>query len=57
MNKLNALIDVSDPDLNLPNVQHLIQSAEALREDNRPDWMQLVGLIHGSGQSDVSMGI
>ena len=26
MAKLNDLIDVSDPDLDLPNVQHLIQS-------------------------------
>jgi len=50
MEKLNALIDVSDPDLDLPNIQHLIQSAEALREDNRPDWMQLVGLIHDLGK-------
>ncbi len=50
MEKLNDLIDVSDPDLELPNVQHLIQSAEALRADNRPDWMQLVGLIHDLGK-------
>lgn len=50
MAKLNELIDVSDPDLNLPNVQHLIQSAEAIRADNRPDWMQLVGLIHDLGK-------
>lgn len=50
MEKLNTLIDVSDPDLDLPNVQHLIQSAEALRQDNRPDWMQLVGLIHDLGK-------
>ncbi len=47
---LNDLIDVSDPDLDLPNVQHLIQSAEAIRADNRPDWMQLVGLIHDLGK-------
>jgi inositol oxygenase len=47
---LNDLIDVSDPDLDLPNVQHLIQSAEAIREDKRPDWMQLVGLIHDLGK-------
>ncbi|WP_238857859.1 inositol oxygenase [Poritiphilus flavus] len=47
---LNDLIDVSDPDLDLPNVQHLIQSAEAIREDQRPDWMQLVGLIHDLGK-------
>ncbi len=50
MAKLNDLIDVSDPDLNLPNVQHLIQSAEAIRADKRPDWMQLVGLIHDLGK-------
>lgn len=50
MAKLNELIDVSDPDINLPNVQHLIQSAEAIRADNRPDWMQLVGLIHDLGK-------
>src|SRR5690606_35785829 len=46
MEQVNILVDVSDPDLDLPNVQHLIQSAEAIRADNRPDWMQLVGLIH-----------
>jgi inositol oxygenase len=50
MGKLNALIDVSDPDITLPNVQHLLQSAEAMRADGRPDWMQLVGLIHDLGK-------
>lgn len=50
LSKLDALIDVSDPDLDLPNVQHLVQSAEAIRKDNRPDWMQLVGLIHDLGK-------
>ena len=50
MGHLNSLIDVSDPDLDLPNVQHLIQSAEAIRADNRPDWMQLTGLIHDLGK-------
>ncbi len=50
MTELNKLIDVSDPDLDLPNVQHLIQSAEAIRKDGRPDWMQLVGLIHDLGK-------
>ncbi|MCG2462443.1 inositol oxygenase [Flavobacteriaceae bacterium F89] len=51
MEQLNILVDVSDPDLDLPNVQHLIQSAEAIRADNRPDWMQLVGLIHDLGKA------
>lgn len=50
MRQLNSLIDVSDPDLDLPNVQHLIQSAEAIRADDRPDWMQLTGLIHDLGK-------
>lgn len=50
MVRLNELVDVSDPDLDLPNIQHLIQSAEAIRADNRPDWMQLVGLIHDLGK-------
>jgi inositol oxygenase len=50
MEHLNSLIDVSDPDLDLPNVQHLIQSAEAIRLDGRPDWMQLTGLIHDLGK-------
>ena len=50
MERLNTLIDVSDPDLDLPNVQHLVQSAEAMRADNCPDWMQLVGLIHDLGK-------
>ncbi|MGB5818389.1 MAG: inositol oxygenase family protein [Saonia sp.] len=50
MRHLNDLIDVSDPDLDLPNVQHLIQSAEAIRAEGRPDWMQLTGLIHDLGK-------
>lgn len=50
MERLNALVDVSDPDLDLPNVEHLIQSAEAIRADGRPDWMQLVGLLHDLGK-------
>jgi len=48
--RLNDLIDVSDPDLDLPNVQHLLQSAEAMRADNCPEWMQVVGLIHDVGK-------
>ena len=50
MVELNKLVDVSDPDLDLPNVQHLVQSAEAMRANNCPDWMQVVGLIHDLGK-------
>jgi inositol oxygenase len=50
MEKLNVFVDLSDPDMNLPNLHHLIQTAEGMRADNRPDWMQLVGLIHDLGK-------
>ena len=50
MEKLNVFVDLSDPDMNLPNLHHLVQTAEGMRADNRPDWMQLVGLIHDLGK-------
>jgi inositol oxygenase len=56
MERLNVLVDVSDPDLNLPNIIHLLQSAEGLRADGRPDWMQLVGLIHDLGKAMYLFG-
>ncbi|AEO55814.1 hypothetical protein MYCTH_111314 [Thermothelomyces thermophilus ATCC 42464] len=48
--KLNALIDNSDPDTELSQIHHLLQSAEAIRRDGKPRWMQLVGLIHDLGK-------
>lgn len=48
--KLNTLIDESDPDTELSQIQHLLQSAEAIRRDGKPRWMQLVGLIHDLGK-------
>ncbi|EJT71416.1 inositol oxygenase 1 [Gaeumannomyces tritici R3-111a-1] len=33
MEKLNTLIDESDPDTSLSQIQHLLQSAEAIRRD------------------------
>ncbi len=56
MDRLNALVDVSDPDINLPNSVHLLQSAEGIRADGRPDWMQLVGLIHDLGKAMYLFG-
>ena len=47
---LDDFVDLSDPDIDLPNVQHLIQTAEAIRAAGKPDWMQLVGLIHDLGK-------
>ncbi|KAJ1332000.1 inositol oxygenase [Microdochium nivale] len=50
MEKLNTLIDDSDPDTSLSQIQHLLQSAEAMRRDGRPRWMQVTGLIHDLGK-------
>jgi inositol oxygenase len=48
--KLKNFRDLSDPDINLTNHHHLFQTAEGLRKDGYPDWMQLVGLIHDLGK-------
>ena len=47
---LNQLVDDSDPDTDLDQLQHLLQTAEAIRKDGHPDWMVLVGLLHDMGK-------
>ncbi|MCJ1259174.1 hypothetical protein MMC24_007010 [Lignoscripta atroalba] len=50
MERLNQLIDESDPDTSLSQIEHLLQSAEAIRRDGKPRWFQLTGLIHDLGK-------
>ncbi|QDV28002.1 inositol oxygenase family protein [Aureliella helgolandensis] len=50
MEYLNQLVDDSDPDIDLPQIEHLLQTAEAIRADGRPDWFILAGLIHDLGK-------
>jgi inositol oxygenase len=47
---LNTLVDDSDPDTSLPQIEHCLQAAEAIRRDGHPRWMQLAGLIHDLGK-------
>ena len=47
---LNTLIDDSDPDTSLPQIEHLLQTAEAIRRDGHPRWFILTGLIHDFGK-------
>lgn len=47
---LNTLVDDSDPDIALPQIDHLVQTAEAMRADGQPDWMVLTGFIHDLGK-------
>ncbi|QPG74408.1 hypothetical protein FOA43_001737 [Brettanomyces nanus] len=48
--KLNKLLDESDPDTELSQIDHALQTAEAIRRDNKPRWFQCVGLIHDLGK-------
>ncbi len=50
MEYLNTLIDDSDPDIDLPQIEHLLQTAEAIRRDGHPRWFILTGLIHDLGK-------
>ena len=47
---LNTLVDDSDPDTDLSQIDHNLQAAEAIRRDGHPDWFQLTGLIHDLGK-------
>ncbi|KAF2348992.1 Inositol oxygenase [Trinorchestia longiramus] len=51
LDKLNAFVDDSDPDIALPNSVHGYQTAERIRVHHPDkDWMQLMGLIHDLGK-------
>ncbi len=50
MEFLNTLVDDSDPDTELPQLEHLVQTAEAIRSDGHPRWFVLAGLIHDLGK-------
>lgn len=47
---LNELVDDSDPDTDLSQLQHLLQTSEAIRNDGHPDWMVMAGLLHDMGK-------
>jgi inositol oxygenase len=47
---LNTLVDDSDPDTDLTQIEHLLQTSEAMRRDGQPRWMVLTGFIHDLGK-------
>ncbi|CAA2978554.1 inositol oxygenase 1-like [Olea europaea subsp. europaea] len=48
---LNDVVDESDPDLDEPQIEHLLQTAEAIRKDfPNEDWLHLTALIHDLGK-------
>jgi len=50
MEKLEALVDDSDPDTDLSQMEHNLQTAEAVRREGYPRWMVLTGFIHDLGK-------
>lgn len=47
---LNALVDDSDPDTDLSQIEHLMQTSEAIRKDGHPRWFILTGFMHDLGK-------
>jgi len=50
MEYLNTLVDDSDPDTDLSQLQHLLQTSEHIRADGHPRWFILAGMIHDLGK-------
>lgn len=50
MEFLNTLVDDSDPDTDMTQLEHLLQTAEQIRKDGHPRWFILTGLIHDLGK-------
>jgi len=50
---LNNIVDESDPDSGIPQIHHLLQTAEAIRKaypGEEWDWFHLTGFIHDLGK-------
>ncbi len=47
---LNNLVDDSDPDTDMSQLEHLLQTAEQIRRDGQPRWMIITGFVHDLGK-------
>jgi inositol oxygenase len=50
MEYLNTLVDDSDPDTDLSQLEHLLQTSEHIRADGHPDWFVVAGMVHDLGK-------
>ncbi|MEZ5399754.1 MAG: inositol oxygenase family protein [Bryobacteraceae bacterium] len=50
MDRLNTVIDDSDPDTDLSQIEHNFQTSESIRAAGHPRWMILTGFIHDLGK-------
>jgi inositol oxygenase len=56
LESLESLVDDSDPDIDLSQMEHALQTAEAIRADGQPRWFVVAGFIHDLGKMLVSFG-
>ena len=47
---LNTLVDDSDPDIEFTQIEHALQTAEAIRAAKQPRWFIVTGLVHDLGK-------
>jgi inositol oxygenase len=47
---LDTLVDDSDPDVDFTQIDHALQTAEAVRRAGQPRWLIATGLIHDLGK-------
>src|SRR4029453_1580064 len=47
---LNTLVDDSDPDIDFTQIEHALQTAEAVRAARQPRWMIVTGLLPDLGK-------
>lgn len=50
MEFLNTLVDDSDPDTDLSQIDHNLQAAESARRDGKPRWMIFTAFVHDLGK-------
>ena len=50
---LNTLVDDSDPDIDFTQIEHALQTAEAIRAANQPRWFIVTGLDSRSREDSV----
>lgn len=53
---LQRFVDESDPDLDLSQLDHALQAAEAARHHGRPRWFVLTAFIHDMGKLLAAFG-
>ncbi len=53
---VETLVDDSDPDIELGQIEHALQTAEAIRADGHPRWFVVTGLVHDLGKLLCSFG-